>query len=236
MQSLTLELAIDDVMREYIGDNGDVDAFWEALFYNIPSSFTILYDQDMDLNRHFDTQRLGFMSGHSLMDARASHLGVECNNDYNEEVVELYNFPANAMDHIQNDDCKVAYNIPLVDDGFGLCTKAWTVDGERPEDGFLRVIHGVTRGAIIASMFGTRTSIHVKDSMLAIFNLLVLGAPKIWYIVPSKNGERFKQLLGRKGLLEPAFEKQCFVEAFANGRLAISKSEMENYGMRRVVQ
>lgn len=110
------------------------------------------------------------------------------------------------------------------------------MDGERPEDGFLRVIHGVTRGAIISSMFGTRTSIHIEDSMLATFNLLVVGAPKIWYIVPSKNGERFKRFLGRKGLLESAFEKRCFVEAFANGRLAISESEMETYGVRRIVQ
>ena len=131
------------------------------------------------------------------------------------------------MDHIQNGDYKVAHNIPLVDYGFRLYTKAWTEDGEKPKDGFLRVIHGVMRGAFIASMFGTRTSIHIKDSMLATFNLLVLGAPKIWYIVPSKNGERFKQFLGQKGLLEPAFEKRCFVEAFANGCLAISERNEE---------
>lgn len=223
-------------MREYVGDDGDAEAFREALFYNIPERFMILYEQDVDLYGHFDNLSLGFGNGQSLVDSRFSHLAVKCRDDYDEKVIEIYNFRADAMDHILKGDCKVAHNIPLVDDGFGVCTKAWALEGVRPENGFLRVIRGVTRGAIIGSMFGTRTSIHVEDSMLATFNLLVLGAPKVWYIVPSTNDKRFQRFLLRKGLLEAAFQKRCFIEAFADDPLAIAEAEMELYGVRRVVQ
>ena len=157
-------------------------------------------------------------------------------DDYNEKVVEVYEFYNNNMDHILKGDCKVALNILLVDDGFGICAKAWVADGVRPKDGFLKIIHGVTRGVIIASMFGTRTSIRVVDSVLATFKLLVLGAPKIWYIVLNRNSNRFKQFLKRKGLLKATFEKRCFIKAFADHHFAISESEMESYEVHRVLR
>lgn len=236
VKSMALEMAIDDVMMAFIGGGGEINVFREALYYNISSNFEILYDQDVDLDRHFDTAKLQFRGGQSLIDRRASHLEVTCKDDYEEEVVEVYQFSNADMCHIWKGNCKVAHNIPLVDDGFGLCAKAWVMDGERPKDACLRVIHGVTRGAIIASMFGTRTSVHVEDSLLATFNLMVLGAPKIWYIVPNRNGDRFKHFLMSKGLLEATFEKRCFIQAFADGHLTLSKSEMESYEVRRIVQ
>ena len=51
--------------------------------------------------------------------------------------------------------------------------------------GLLQIIEGVTRGAIIASMFGSKTSIHVEDGFLSIYNFMLFGTPKIWYIVPN---------------------------------------------------
>jgi hypothetical protein len=231
-----VERTIAVVMELFIGSDGDIVVFQEALSYNIPPRCRILYDHDLDLDRHLSTRPLMFTSGQSIVDARASHLKIECRDDYDEEVVELYEFPNITMDPILRGDCKVSHNIPLVDDGFGACVRAWVEDGHRPEDGFLRIIHGVTRGAIIASMFGTRTSIHVEDSMLATFNLLVFGAPKIWYIVPNRNGDLFRQFLKRQGLLGAAFEKRCFVQAFADRDLALSRSDMERFEVCRVVQ
>ena len=236
VKSMALEMAIDKVMKKIIGEDADVDVFRKALFYHVSSDLQILYDNDVDLDRHFDTARLGFKSGESLIDAKASHLKIVCKDDYDEQVVEVYEFLGDEMDYIAKGDCKVAHNIPLVDDGFGLCATMRMKGFKTRTDGCLRVICGVTRGAIIASMFGTRTSVHVEDSLLATFNILILGAPKIWYIVPFENGEHFQDLLQKKGLLEAAFEKRCFVQAFANGSITISKTEMRNYGVCRVVQ
>ena len=55
--------------------------------------------------------------------------------------------------------------------------------------------------AIIVSIFATRILVHVGDNLLIPFNLSVLGAPKIWYIVPNQNGTCFKHLLKSKRLL-----------------------------------
>lgn len=162
------------------------------------------------------------------MNARSSYLRIECQNDFDEKVVEVYKFSNDWKIHIQNGDYKIAHSTLLVNDDFGLCIETWTT-GERLEDRCLRVIHEVTRDAIIPSIFGIRTSIHIEDGMLVTFNLLILDASKIWYIVPNKNSECFKLLLGRKGLLKEAFKKLCFIQAFADDYFAISKSEMEDH-------
>ena len=51
--------------------------------------------------------------------------------------------------------------------------------------GLLQFIEGVMRRGIIASMFGSRTSIHVEDGFLSTYNFMLFGSPKFWCIVPK---------------------------------------------------
>lgn len=118
--TLALDFAIDCLMQARVGRAAIADVFREALFYNVPSRHTILHDQDFDLDRHVDTQRLGFRSGGSLVDERASHLRVKCSDDYNTEVVEVYNFQDSEMEYILKGDCKMAHSLRL-----------WTMDLNR---------------------------------------------------------------------------------------------------------
>jgi hypothetical protein len=53
--------------------------------------------------------------------------------------------------------------------------------------------------------------------MLATFNILAIGAPKIWYIVPNHKNVELTKFLRQKNLLNAIFTKRCFVEVFLNG-------------------
>ncbi len=68
-----------------------------------------------------------------------------------------------------NGDCKITHNILMMDDEFGECAKLWC-GSIWPQDGVLQVIHQVTRGMIILSMFGTKKSIHIKHGLLVTSN------------------------------------------------------------------
>lgn len=81
-------MIIDEVMKIFIGGARDI----YALFYNISSNLEILYDHDVDRDRYFDTAKLQFRSKLSLIDSRATHLEVTYKDDYEEDVVDVYQF------------------------------------------------------------------------------------------------------------------------------------------------
>jgi len=141
--------------------------------------------------------------------------------------VKIYKFFEVDIKYIEISNCKIAHNMPLVDDDFGACARAWIGGGEKTREKILQIIHGITGGTIIASMFSTRTLVHVEDNILSTFNLLILDAPKIWYIIPSRNNDRFRRFLKKKGFLTTTMEKRCFIQTFANYGYIIFEKEMK---------
>lgn len=237
IKSLALEKKIDELMKAWVGDDGVPDIFREALFYHMPKKLEILYDQDLDMNRHCDTMPLGFtlQGGDSLVDANSRHLQVKCLDANEDAVYELYDFNEHQLEDIEQGDCRTAHSFPLLDDAFGKCVRLWCEQNRNGRG--LEIIQGVNRGAIIASTFGTRTSIHVEDAMLATFNLLVVGAPKIWYFVPRCKGLEFKEFLKRRKWLNNTLQKRCYPQTFCDKPgVYISKEDMHRFGVRRIVQ
>ena len=149
---------------------------------------------------------LGFGSGASLIDGLVLHLTLRTVEIENEECIDIYDFGAHDMEYIEKGSASSAHAIPLIDDAYGKCVKLWYTE-RRESEGLLRIISGVTRGAIIGSIFGTRTSIHVEDTLLGTFNLLVLGTPKIWYIVPKHKSEEFTWFFKKRKWLEHVYHK-----------------------------
>jgi hypothetical protein len=96
--------------------------------------------------------------------------------------------------------------LALMDDGFGECVKK--IDNGKVEHvQSLSLIDGVNKGSIIASMFGSRTSVHVEDAFLGTYNLLLIGAPKAWYMIPKKCSCAFRYFLSKMGLLHTILTK-----------------------------
>ncbi|KAK9840784.1 hypothetical protein WJX81_004448 [Elliptochloris bilobata] len=84
--------------------------------------------------------------------------------------------------------CCGASAVSFCDDGLGATVRAAAASGGRHLD----LAVGVTYGVVIMSMAFTRTTVHVEDGLLAAYNMLVLGAPKVWYIVPRAAAPAFE--------------------------------------------
>jgi len=80
------------------------------------------------------------------------------------------------------------------------------------------------------------TSIHVEDALLGTFNLLVLDAPKIWYIVLKHKSEDFTKFLKKRKWLQHIYRNQCYINCFSNGSKTLSFEDMEKYEIHRLVQ
>ena len=102
--------------------------------------------------------------------------------------------------------------------------------------GLLQIIEGVTRGAIIASMFGSKTSIHVEDGFLSTYNFMLFGVPKIWYIVPKHHSHTFQKFLVAQNLFDTVVSKNYYIKAFGEGRMVIPMDIVEKFEIARFVQ
>lgn len=231
-----LEATIRQAMADVVGADAVYDAFAEALFYCIPSEFSICYGRDLDIDRDVHLKRVLARVQHSLVDAPMEPFvrsTGEKNEGRNQVLIDCYEFPNVGLRGIRASDSRVASSFPLVDDAFGRCVEGWCTGDKRA---ILRIIDGVNRGAIITSMFGARTSVHVEDAFLCTFNLLVAGAPKIWYVVPRRHALGFRQFLVDRGLFQNTLEKRCFVEAFATGCRGMEEHDMRRFEICRIVQ
>jgi hypothetical protein len=132
------------------------------------------------------------------------------------------------LEFIEKGNANIVHSIPFVDDAFGECARVWCTK-ESKNEGLLRMIFGDTQGVIIASSYGTRTSIHVEDGFLGTFNLLVLDTPKIWYIVPKHKSEEFTKFLKKRKWLQHVYCKGCHIDCFTNSIKALSSEDIEKY-------
>ena len=236
--TMGLDMVIKNALHAWIGGGAAEDVFLEALFSSIPARFSIFYDGDVDITRDEQVHLLyGFDDCASLIDASMEGIRRKTIdlNDGTGKCVDIFDVRPSRGEFskiLERGDSRVATSIALADEGFGKCVKKYC-QGEKKAK--LEVIDGVNKGAIIGSMFGSRTSIHVEDGMLGTYNLLLIGAPKIWYMVPKKNGIKFRRYLVKKNLLGAVLAKTCFVHAFANGTRVPGKTIRE-FGIRRFVQ
>ena len=113
----------------------------------MPKQLDILYDQDLDINCHYDTLPLEFIlqGRNSLIDAKAKHLQLKCLDAKNESIFEVYDFNNNDLEDIKQGDCKIAHSFPLLDDSFEKCMRIWCENNVKPTRG-LEIICGVFWG------------------------------------------------------------------------------------------
>ena len=72
------------MMLKIIGNPAKMDAFRQALFFNISSNFKIIYDDDLDLNLYIDINKLSFTSGQSFVNAKKKlYLKIDYEDDFN---------------------------------------------------------------------------------------------------------------------------------------------------------
>ena len=164
IQCLTLEFVVKELMDRVIGEGGIYDIFVECLLYYLPEKYSMFYAPDVDIDRHEGVMNLMFENGTSLIDnASTSHMKRHTKGTGPLEAdacVDVYDFQPQDFMAIKDGDPRIASALTLADDGFGECAKMWC-NGQRY--GLLQIIEGVMRGAIIASIFGSKTSIHVED-------------------------------------------------------------------------
>lgn len=240
--TLALDKAVADAMAQVLGhSDGEAHLFCEALFNVMPTRLKTFYERDMDINRFEDLQPLGFGPADSLVDAdmsRVSVRGVDVRSKDIAETYDAYDFPVGCKrGDILKLDPRVSTGIILNDDGVGECVRK-KLDGGKFKSKVLRIIAGVNKGSIITSMFGSRTSIHVEDAFLGTYNYMLIGAPKIWYMVPKRHGAGFRRYLRERKLLGTVIEKTCFVRAFADqdGIGTISGEAISKFDINRFVQ
>lgn len=76
----------------------------------------------------------------------------------------------------------------------------WNINGFTDKHSILNVntkidrIPGVQSSYVLVGMQGTFFCAHKEDNDLASINILLEGAPKIWYIIPQKHAEKFEKL------------------------------------------
>ena len=224
-------------MDKAIGEGGIYDIFVECLLYYLPKKYSVLYAPDVDIDRYEGVMNLMFESGTSLINnASTSYMKRHTKGIGPLEVdacVDVYDFQRQDFMAIKNGGPRVASALILADNGFGECAKMWC-NGQRY--GLLQIIEGVMRGAIIASMFGSMTSIHVEDGFLSTYNLMLFGVPKIWYIVPKCHSHIFQKNLVAQNLFDTVVSKNCYVKAFGEGRMVIPMEIVEKFEIARFVQ
>jgi hypothetical protein len=97
---------------------------------------------------------------------------------------------------IKRGNTRMDSTLILVDDGFSECVKKWCTSQRNK---FLQIIDGVNKGSIITSMYGAMTSIHVEDTLLSTFYLMIVGTSKIWYL---RHFSCFREFLRENEFLE----------------------------------
>jgi len=70
---------------------------------------------------------------------------------------------------------------------------------------------GVGFAAIILSLACTFTPVHIEDLLLGAVNMLLLGAWKVWFLVPKSGADQFMDLLKTKYGPSAAKQVRCFV-------------------------
>lgn len=99
----------------------------------------------------------------------------------------------------------------------------WNINGFSEKHSILNVnpvsdrIPGVQSSYVMVGMAGTWFCAHKEDSDMASMNILLEGNPKIWYILPYKEAEKFetlfRELLGnlQRRLCPTVLRHKCFI-------------------------
>lgn len=76
-------------------------------------------------------------------------------------------------------------------------------------------IPGVQTSFVNVGMEGTFFCAHTEDSNIASVNVLLEGAPKVWYILPYKEAHKFRKLFGEleggNMVCKTSINHKCFV-------------------------
>ena len=117
-------------------------------------------------------------------------------------------------------NASIIHSIQFVNDAFGECVKMWCTK-EQESEGLLYIISSVTRNVVIRTTFETCTLIHMEDALLNTFNLLVLDAPKILYVISKYKFEELTKCLKKQKWFKHVYYKQCHIDCFSNDTKAL---------------
>jgi len=121
----------------FVGGGSSSSVFHKILFYYMPNTCDILYEQNLDMSEHRRT--LGFERDASFINDSALHLTPRTVEIDNEECIDFYDFVTHDMAYIEKWNASIVHSIPLVDDAFGGCAKLWCIKGTENE-GLLQII------------------------------------------------------------------------------------------------
>ena len=179
----------------------------------MPKQLDILYNQDLDINGHYDTLPLEFIlqRGNSFVDAKVKHLQLKCVDVENESIFEVYDFNNDDLEDIKQGNCKIAHNFPLLDDSFGKCVRIWCENNVKLARR-LEIICGVTRGGNYSFLVWNSHFYSCRRWIVCYLQFTSCWSPKNLVFCSLKSRFSIQGYLKQKKWLDNSLRKKCYLQ------------------------